>query len=303
MRLLRSGATTGKTASPCAVWPDSAWFVVHGQFPSLDASTGTAMRKHLLALALLPLLAACGEKPVPAAAANGAMPGVAEAAASNAPASAQALQPGQSVQGVIEADAGNGMRPFRSLSTKVADDIARQVDARLATREGEQALADANRSLSESGIKADVKADQVRDLIGGMAGKTFHDSSIQHVGMVHALNASLGGTAADGAKVTIELQFDDATLELAEAKVYYQPAGMRSPFDRYQSSKEAPARVTIERFEKNADDSYRLVGSFTAGNLPATRMAKKLAGSTLASISGRFAFDALPARELKIGGR
>lgn len=260
------------------------------------------MRCHIPALALITLLAGCGGTAAPIAETPGApVHAAADATKEATPTSPTALKPGQSVQGSIEADIGKGSQAFRSLSTRVADDIGRQVDAGLAAGKGERALADANRRLAESGVQARVDADQVRDLVESMAGKTFHDSSIQHLDITRSLNVALNGTAEDGAKVTVNLRFDDTTEAFQQASVSYQPAG-HSAFDRYETRSKLPVEVAIEQFEKNADGSYALVGSFRADNVPAAGTAKNLAQPTLASIHGRFRFDALPVRELKIGG-
>ncbi len=260
------------------------------------------MRCHLLALALIALLAACGGKSASDATTAGAPAQArAEAAAATAPNDAKALQPGQSVQGMIEADIGNGMQAFRSLSTKVADDIGQQVDAGLASGKGERPLAEANRRLAQSGAPARVDAEDVRDLVGSMAGKTFHDSAIRHIRIIDSLAASLNGTAGDGARLSIELRFDESTETLQEASLSYQPAG-QSAINTYQTTKQEPVQVTIEQFAKNADGSYALIGSFRAENVPPGSLSKQLAGTTLASIHGRFAFESLPAKELRIGG-
>lgn len=260
------------------------------------------MRCQLLAFALIPLFAACGEKTASDASTAGTpVQAATEAAAATASNNASALQPGQSVQGMIDADIGKGMRAFRSLSTKVAEDIGQQVDAGLESGKGERALADANRRLAQTGAQARVSADDVRNMVGSMAGKTFHDSAIRHTAIIKSLNASLAGTASDGARVSIELRFDDASETLQEASLSYQPAG-QSAFNTYQTTKQEPVQVKIERFARNADGSYTLIGSFHAENVPPGSLSKKLAGTTLAAISGRFTFEALPAKDLKIGG-
>ena len=260
------------------------------------------MRRHISALSLTVLLAACGE-PQPANTASPADAALkaAETAAANAPKAQAALQPGQSVQGMIEANVGKGMQSFRSLSTKVADNLDKQLEEKLGTGEGKRALNEANRTLRDSGIKQEVSADQVRDFIGGMAGKTFHDSMVQHIGMIGQLNVALNGTAADGTKLTLDLSFDDANMALKSASVTYQPDS-RAMFDSFRSDDEAPPQMTIERFEKNADGSYALSGSFRAQNVPASKLAKKIKGQTLAGAEGRFAFETLPFRELNLGG-
>lgn len=257
------------------------------------------MRRCLFVMPLICLLAACGDT-VSDAPADGARKAV-ESVIAKAPPAPTELQPGQSVQGLIEADVGQGMQVFRSLTTKMADDLDKQFDEKLAGREGQRALDEANRTLKDSGIKQEVKADQVRDLVSGLAGKTFHDSSIHIIDMIGTLDVSLSGAAADGSKATVFLRFGIDDLAFREGSVSYQPVA-RDMFDRYETTKEAPPSMVVERFEKNADGSYALAGSFRATDLPPIRMAKKLT-QPLPSIEGRFAFESLPARELKIGGK
>lgn len=261
------------------------------------------MRTALTTLALSLLLAACGDghTPAPQAASPAATAmGALDAAAALSADAGTALQPGQSVQGVIEADVGHGVQVFRSLSSKLADDLDQHLDQALASRAGQDALGEANRSLQASGINQKVAAEQVRGLAAGLAGKTMHDSQVRHIGMVNRLEVGLSGTAADGARLTVNLGFDDSTLQLQHASVEVQP-DPREIMGRFQSVKEAPPTVTIERFERNPDGSYALAGHFSASDLPAARTARTLTGQTLARAEGRFAFDALPFRELTIG--
>lgn len=255
----------------------------------------------ILIPALILVLAGCGEQqPANPSSPVDAVRQAAETAAAKTPPQT-ALQPGQSVQGIIEADVGKGTQSFRSLSTKVADDLDKQIEEKLRAGEGQRALNEANRTLRDSGVKQEVGADQVRDFIGGMAGKTFHDSMVQHIGMVHQLNVTLGGTAADGTKLALDLNFDDTSLQLKAASLTYTP-DPRAMFDSYRADDDAAPQVTIERFEKSPDGSYALVGSFRAQNLSASPMARKIKGKTLAGAEGRFAFEALPFRELNLGG-
>lgn len=260
------------------------------------------MRRLIPALSLTLLLAACGaQQPANTGTSADAARKAAEAAVAGAPLPQAALQPGQSVQGSIEADVGKGQQSFRSISTKMADDLDKQLEEKLGTGEGQRALNEANRTLRDSGVKQEVSADQVRDFIGGMAGKTFHDSMVQHIGLIQQMNVSLNGTAADGSKLTLDLSFDDASLALKTASLTYQP-DPRAMFDSYRADDETPPQVTIDRFEKNADGSYALAGSFRAQNVPASKLAKKIQGRTLAGAEGRFAFEALPFREFNLGG-
>ena len=61
--------------------------------------------------------------------------------------------------------------------------------------------------------------------------------------------------------------------------------------------------MTIERFERNADGTYAIAGTFEAKDLAASPMAKKLEAKTLPSASGRFDYAALPVKEMPKFGR
>ena len=260
-------------------------------------TTATASLAALLALGLI----GCKQDAAPSAdagtAANGMQAMVDQAAqdaqASGALASGDApLKPGQSVQGSIEADVGKGTQSFRSISTKVADDIGEQMDEKLATGEGRKAIDDANRKLDKLGVQVD--AGDVRDIVGGMAGKTFHDSVVMQVDIIHSLQVTLKGSAGDGGNLDLGLTFDDKKLSLTGTSLSYRPKAT-AMFDFYETK---DVQVAIERFERNADGSYAIAGSFTAKNLPASKMAKKLDAATLPSASGRFDFAALPLKQM-----
>ena len=262
-------------------------------------TTATASLAALLALGLI----GCKQDAAPSAdagtAANGMQAMVDQAAqdaqASGALASGDApLKPGQSVQGSIEADVGNGTQSFRSLSTKVADDIAEQLDEKLGSGEGKAAIDDANRKLDKLGTGTQVSASDVRDIVGGMAGKTFHDSVVMQVDIINSLQVTLKGSASDGGNLDLGLTFDDKKLSLTGTSLSYRPKAT-AMFDFYETK---DVQVAIERFERNADGSYAIAGSFTAKNLPASKMAKKLDAATLPSASGRFDFAALPLKQM-----
>ncbi len=259
------------------------------------------MRTLIFLVPVLLALAACGGQDSSSATSSPAdgMRNVVDAAAAKLPPPDAPLQPGQSVQGFIEANVGRGTQSFRSLATKVADDIGKQLDEKLGTGEGRKALDDANRRLEKSGIGQKVDANDVRDIVGGMAGKTFHDSEVRNIAIIQSLQASLSGKAADGGKLDVTLRFDNATLALIEAKVSYRP-DPKSSFDSYETTKTTPLEVKIDRFEKNADGSYAITGSFRAINLPASVLAKKLKSQTLPQAEGRFDFASLPLKEMPI---
>ncbi|MEG2941193.1 MAG: hypothetical protein RR969_06395 [Thermomonas sp.] len=265
------------------------------------------MRMTLGLAAVVVALAGCGKADEVAPAGNGMQAVVDQAAQDAADAGAlpdgdAPLKEGQSVQGTIQADVGNGMQSFRSLSTKVADDIGEQLDEKLGRSEGQEAIADANKKLEKLDTGMKVDAGDVREIVGGMAGKTFHDSQVMHVDIIKSLQVTLRGTTADGGNLDLGMSFDDKTLTLTGSSLSYRPKAT-AVFDFYQAKGPDGIQVTIDRFERNADGTYAIAGSFTAKDLPASSMAKKLPAKTLPSASGTFAFDALPLKEMPKFGK
>ena len=281
------------------------------------------MRKTLGLAVLAATLAGCGKGDDAVPASNG-MRGIIDEATQKAadagalPDGDAPLKEGQSVQGTIQADVGNGTQSFRSLSSKVADNIGEQVDDKLGGRKAQAAIEDANRKLEKLGTNTRVSADDVSDMVRGMAGKTFHDSQVMRVDIIKSLQVTLKGTAGDGGQLDLSLSFNEQTLALTSSNLSYRPK-QSAMFDFYQSKNkkknknknksqdqdqdEDTIQVTVDRFERNADGTYAIAGSFTAKDLPASPMAKKLPSATLPSASGTFSFDALPFREMpKIGG-
>ena len=227
---------------------------------------------------------------------------VVEDAAAQLPAGDAPLQPGQTIQGTIEADVGNGNQSFRSLSTKMADDLDKQIAEKMDGNEKAQAaIDDANSKLKKLGTGTQVSSNDVKRIIGGMAGKTFNDSHVMHVAIIKQQTANIEGRAADGSRVQLSLSFDENSLALQNAKFSYQPEA-KSVFDKYETDRKNPPEVVIERFEKNPDGSFALSGSFKTSNTPAAKIAKKLKGQTLASASGSFKFDALPEKVMPGSG-
>lgn len=255
------------------------------------------------------LLAGCSQQDAPSSDAGSPASGLQDmadaamhdAVESGAIASGDApLQPGQTVQGTIEADVGKGSQSFRSLSTKLADDLDKQVAAKMDGNDKVQAaIDDGNAKLEQMGTGMRVSSDDVKDFVGGLAGKTIHESHVMHVDIIKRQTVNIEGRAGDGSRVQLSLNFDDQDLAFQDASFSYQP-DPKSIMDRFSS--DAP-EVTIDRFEKNADGSFALAGSFKASNVPAAVTAKKLKGETLASASGTFSFDALPAKEMPKFGR
>jgi hypothetical protein len=251
---------------------------------------------------LVVALSACGKADDAAPASTGMQAVVEDAAQDAATAGAlpngdAPLKQGQSVQGTIQADVGNGMQSFRSLSTKVADNIGEQLDEKLGRREGQKAIADANKKLEKLGTGTQVSSDDVREIVGGMAGKTFHDSQVIHVDIIKSLKVTLTGTAGDGGNLDLGMNFDDKSLALTGSSLSYRPKAT-ALFDFYQTKGKNNVQVTIERFERNADGTYAIAGTFSAKDLAASPMAKKLNSVTLASASGRFDYEELPLKQI-----
>lgn len=270
----------------------------------------TQMQKTLGLAVLAVALAGCGKADDASANADSgsSMQAIVDEAAQDAadagalPDGDAPLKEGQSVQGTLQADVGNGMQAFRSLSTKVADDIGEQLDEKLGRSEGQEAIADANKKLEKLGTGMQVDAGDVREIVGDMAGKTFHDSQVLHVDIIKSLQVTLKGTAGDGGNLDLGITFDDQSLTMTGSSLNYRPKA-NAMFDFYEGKGGEQVTVTIDRFERNADGTYAIAGSFSAKDLPASSMAKKLPAKTLPSASGTFAFDALPLKEMPKFGK
>ena len=265
----------------------------------------TQMQKTLGLAVLAVALAGCGKADDASANADSgsSMQAIVDEAAQDAadagalPDGDAPLKEGQTVQGTLQADVGNGMQAFRSLSTKVADDIGEQLDEKLGRSEGQEAIADANKKLEKLGTGMQVDAGDVREIVGDMAGKTFHDSQVLHVDIIKSLQVTLKGTAGDGGNLDLGITFDDQSLAMTGSSLNYRPKA-NAMFDFYEGKGGEQVTVTIDRFERNADGTYAIAGRFSAKDLPASSMAKKLPAKTLPSASGTFAFDALPLKEM-----
>ena len=270
----------------------------------------TQMQKTLGLAVLAVALAGCGKADDASANADSgsSMQAIVDEAAQDAadagalPDGDAPLKEGQTVQGTLQADVGNGMQAFRSLSTKVADDIGEQLDEKLGRSEGQEAIADANKKLEKLGTGMQVDAGDVREIVGDMAGKTFHDSQVLHVDIIKSLQVTLKGTAGDGGNLDLGITFDDKTLAMTGSSLNYRPKA-NAMFDFYEGKGGEQVTVTIDRFERNADGTYAIAGRFSAKDLPASSMAKKLPSASLASASGTFSFDALPLKEMPKFGK
>ena len=120
--------------------------------------------------------------------------------------------------------------------------------------------------------------------------------------IIKSLQVTLKGTAGDGGNLDLGITFDDKTLAMTGSSLNYRPKA-NAMFDFYEGKGGEQVTVTIDRFERNADGTYAIAGRFSAKDLPASSMAKKLPAKTLPSASGTFAFDALPLKEMPKFGK
>lgn len=255
------------------------------------------MRTIPFSLPLALLLAACGGQDSASnttSTTGEAVRESAQVAAAKQPAADAPLKSNESIQGMFEADIGKGMQSFRSIATRMADDLAAQMEGSIAGSEGRKAIDDANRRLDAMGAGTKVSADDVRNLASSVAGQTFHDSSVLQIDIINRLQVNLNGKASDGGKLTLDLSFDDRSLALTEAKLSYRPANA-GMFDAYASN---AVQVNIERFARNEDGSYAMAGTFSAESLVAEKLSKNLQGKTLPGATGHFDFAALPLKSM-----
>src|SRR5690606_4903796 len=86
-------------------------------------------------------------------------------------ASATSLKPNERVQGTIQFDMGNGPVSYRSIATKLDENLGRKTAERLGSAAGQRALAKAN---DRAGGKVQVSAQDVQDMADTFAGKTIY---------------------------------------------------------------------------------------------------------------------------------
>lgn len=252
----------------------------------------------LIGLGLVPLLA-LAQAPSPALPAPSAAATQQLKTLLGAPGHA-ALKPNERLQGVIEIDIGQGPKRLLSVATLVDKDLGQQAAAQLKTAQGQQAVADAQAQagrIAGQDAARRVNAAEVQATADFFAGKTLYSSQATRLDIIKEHQISLNASAPDGSSVSVGFGIRQSDLALQSASVAYRPAGARltDTFDS-PSSGAGAAQVTIDRIERLGDRGFSVWGRFKAGPLTPGVLAKRLAGQTLPSISGRFAFTTVPMR-------
>ena len=209
-------------------------------------------------------------------------------------AAADALQPGQRLQGTITLDLGEGPRTYRVLATKVADDLGQRAAERLASKDGKAALDKANARV---GGPAKVGASDVQALADAFAGRTMYSAQVRTIEIIQREQVSIEGEATDGSRVTLGFSLAIGGDEVLDPTLEYQPAGKRVA-DRFEtkSRKGGKLRLALDRLERESADSWSIAGSFEATDMQPGVLAKGLAGQTLPRASGRFDITELHVR-------
>lgn len=240
------------------------------------------------------LLAACGgDANAPAEGATGS--DAPAAAASRGTNEFPALKDSERVQGTLVLDFGAGPVQYRSLQTKLADNLGEETDRRLATAAGKAKIDEANEQARDSGVS--ISAADLSELTHAMAGKTISDSvaTVLRNPRWHVFN--LTAKAADGQTASISLVFESETMNFlpARSSIGIKPARAKSTFDGYLSRE---VTVEIEHIAQNPDGSWAVRGTIRGEGIPAEDLSDNLKGQSLPAFSGSFDFPVLP--EMKI---
>lgn len=205
-------------------------------------------------------------------------------AGGQASAETSALKPNERLQGTIELDIGKGPVAYRSIATKLADDLGKTAAQHLESAEGQRRLDDANARL-----KGDVKvqASDVQAFADSVAGKTIYTSELRDIELIRRRNVSIRGISAEGAAAALVLTFPMDGGALESAVLEYAP-DRRKTMQTFTTGDELPVDVTIERFERIDEDTWSIAGRFTAAKLEPGVLAKQLAGQSITGASGRF---------------
>lgn len=234
------------------------------------------IRLHCAALLAGLSLVACGGSNDDAVAADAATSGSAAGAAE--------LKPNERLQGTIELDIGDGAVMYRSIATKLADDLGKVAAARLEDADVQRKLDEANDKLKG---KATVQTSDVQALADHFAGKTIYTSELRDIDMIKRRNVTIRGISANGATAALVLSFAMADNTLESAVLEYTPDN-RKLTQSFTTNDEHQAEVMIERFEQVDDNTWSIAGTFKAQQMVPNVLAKKLAGQTVDNPSGRF---------------
>ncbi len=261
-------------------------------------------RTMLLAASLsLVLISGCKQEATSPASAGDAASGMQDAiekaegdakAAGAIAAAEAALKPGERVQGVIQLDIGNGAAPFRSLATKIDDDLGKKTAERLGSGAGQKDLADAK---SKVGGSANVSSQDIQEMANMFAGKTVYTSQMYSLGIINQRGVELSGISADGRRVTLNISFPMDSDTPASTKLGYVPNGKKQ-MQSFETDRKADdaVQVAINRFERVDDHTMSIAGTFSSGKLMPGVLAKDLAGQEIAGASGSFDFTEVHVR-------
>ncbi len=221
----------------------------------------------------------------------------ASAAASEATSSGDALEPNQRVQGTIQLDIGNGAAAFRSLATKIPDDLGKTTAARMDTAAGKKDLANAK---SKVGGGSNVSAQDVQELADAFAGRTIYTSQMHSLSIINQRQVELSGVTADGRKTTLNISFPMDSDTPTKANLEYVPDGKKRT-QWFESNRKADAsvEVTLDRFERVDDHTLSIAGSFKANKLVPGVMSRELVGQEITNASGSFDFTEVNIRPEK----
>lgn len=218
-------------------------------------------------------------------------------AASAKPAGA-VLQPNERLQGTIQLDIGNGATAFRSIATKIPDDLGKTAAARMASAQGQKDLADANAKVG--GGNANVSAQDVQELADAFAGRTMYTSQMMSVSIANMRIVELDGVAADGRKTSLNINFPmDSDIPNKATLKYYPDGKKRMQWFETDRKSDDDVQVTVDRFERVDDKTLSIAGSFKADRLVPGVLSKNLVGQELTGASGSFDFTEVNIRPEK----
>ena len=222
----------------------------------------------------------------------------ASAATNDAKPAGDALKPNERVQGTIQLDVGNGTTSFRSIATKIPDDLGKTAAARMGTAEGQKDLAGANATVG--GGRVNVSAQDVQDMANAFAGRTIYTSEMMSLSIANLRIVDLSGVATDGRKARLSIRFAMDSDTPTGANLEYVPDGKkRTQSFETRGKDKGSVQVTLDRYELVDDKTLSIAGSFKAAKLTPGVMAKELAGQEVTNASGSFDFTEVNIRPEK----
>ena len=200
-----------------------------------------------------------------------------------------ALEPNELLEGTIQLDVGNGAAAYRSIATKIADDLGKTAAARMDTAAGKKDLASANAKVG--GGRTNVSAKDVQDIANAFAGKTIYTSQMRTFGIVNQRQVELTGVAADGRKTSLYINFPMDSDTPIKANLEYWPTDKkRGEWFEADGDDVGSVQVTLDRFERVDDRTLSMAGSFKTGKLMPSSSSDELTGQEIKSASGSFDF-------------